>query len=630
MKKSTLALLIVLLTALGAGMAQARTPKAAAPPDAASAAPAPAESAPGASDHSDSDERSGSSWDDEAERAEAQSQSADEPATARRHRHHDSGNDIVNIGSDSDLPRGEHADSVVAILGSTSVEGETDDAVSVLGNTRVTGSAHDSAVAVLGNVYVDGAVDGDVVAVLGNVELGPGAVVGHDAVAVGGTVHRDAAAIVRGDVQTVGGSIGGFDRLHTWFSHCLLYGRPLALADGLGWAWGCALLFLGLYLGLALLFRDALTRCVETFETRPGITVVAALLTVLLIPVLFGLLFITVIGIAAIPFVAFGLVCAGLFGKAVMLAWLGRRCLSKGGNPTLNHPAAAVLIGGLIVLALYVIPVLGFLVYQVLGLLGLGAVACTLIGNVRARREPRATGGTLDGTLRGPAYGGGPASPGPAYGGGPASPGPASGGPAYRGPASPGAAPGAAGTQVPGGARAAEAPGGVFAAASTAEAASGGIPPADAVPPAGGTPAAGAAPAAAPAAPLITAALPRAGFWIRMLALLLDALLVGFLAHLLHQSSNLELVLLAVYGAIMWMLRGSTIGGIVFDLQVVRLDGRPIDWETAIVRALGCFLSLAVAGLGFFWIAFDRGRQGWHDKIAGTAVVRVAKGVPLI
>jgi uncharacterized RDD family membrane protein YckC len=115
-----------------------------------------------------------------------------------------------------------------------------------------------------------------------------------------------------------------------------------------------------------------------------------------------------------------------------------------------------------------------------------------------------------------------------------------------------------------------------------------------------------------------------------MTALLIDALLVGLLMGILHHIFNMELVVLAVYGAIMWKLRGSTIGGIVFDLQVVRLDGRPIDWETAIVRALSCFLSLVVAGLGFFWIAFDPGRQAWHDKIAGTAVVRVAKGVPLV
>jgi uncharacterized RDD family membrane protein YckC len=71
-------------------------------------------------------------------------------------------------------------------------------------------------------------------------------------------------------------------------------------------------------------------------------------------------------------------------------------------------------------------------------------------------------------------------------------------------------------------------------------------------------------------------------------------------------------------------------GGTVFDLRVVRLDGRQIDWETAIIHALSCFLSLAVAGLGFFWIAFDDAHQAWHDKIAGTVVVRVPKGVPLL
>jgi uncharacterized RDD family membrane protein YckC len=62
----------------------------------------------------------------------------------------------------------------------------------------------------------------------------------------------------------------------------------------------------------------------------------------------------------------------------------------------------------------------------------------------------------------------------------------------------------------------------------------------------------------------------------------------------------------------------------------VRLDGRPVDWGTSIVRALSCFLSLVVLGLGFIWIAVDRDRQAWHDKIAGTVVVRPPKGVSLI
>ncbi len=63
---------------------------------------------------------------------------------------------------------------------------------------------------------------------------------------------------------------------------------------------------------------------------------------------------------------------------------------------------------------------------------------------------------------------------------------------------------------------------------------------------------------------------------------------------------------------------------------MVRLDDRPVDWTVAIVRALGGFLSLFVAGLGFIWVAFDPERQSWHDKIAGTTVVHVPKGTPLV
>jgi uncharacterized RDD family membrane protein YckC len=113
-------------------------------------------------------------------------------------------------------------------------------------------------------------------------------------------------------------------------------------------------------------------------------------------------------------------------------------------------------------------------------------------------------------------------------------------------------------------------------------------------------------------------------------ALLLDVVLVGILLHQVHEGPRLEMLVLAAYGAVMWKLKASTIGGIICGLQVVRLDGRPIDWPTAIVRALGCFLSLAIAGLGFLWIAIDSERQSWHDKIAGTVVVRAPKGVSLL
>ena len=141
-------------------------------------------------------------------------------------------------------------------------------------------------------------------------------------------------------VQSVGGYVPGFDWLHAWIEHCLFYGRPLALAPGLGWAWGVALTFLALYLCIALILHEGVDRCVRTLETRPGATVLAALITVLFTPVLFVLLCITVVGIAAVPFVAVALFCASLFGKAVMLAWIGRRFLGARRDGPPAHTAA--------------------------------------------------------------------------------------------------------------------------------------------------------------------------------------------------------------------------------------------------------------------------------------------------
>jgi uncharacterized RDD family membrane protein YckC len=488
-----------------------------------------------------------------------------------RHGRHES--DRVTIGHDSYLRADEHTDSVVAVLGSAISEGDAESVVAVGGNARVTGPVHDSAVAVLGSVYVDSPIDRDVVAVFGNVELGPHADVGGDVVSVFGTVTRDPAAVIHGDVDNVFDvdvsgvhGIHGVGWLDVWVKKCLLYGRPLALSPGLSWAWTLALAMLAFYAVLALMFRSTVDSCVQTLETQPGSTALAALLGMLLTPVLLVLLCITVIGIAAVPFVVMGLFCMSLFGKAVALAWLGGRISGRRPGP-LGNPALAVLIGGAVALALYVVPVIGFLVYKLLGFFGFGAVLYTMISGVRARRAANAlpSGGTVP----------------PA-----------------------GIATGAA-----------------FAAgAGTATAGAADTPPLQGA----------AAPAAAYATP-ITADLPRAGFWIRMAALLLDVILVGFAMSLLHPFGDFHIVILAIYGAVMWKLRGTTVGGIVFDLHVVRVDGRPLDWETAVVRALGCFLSLAVVGLGFIWIALDVNSQAWHDKIAGTVVVRAKKhDAPLV
>ncbi len=524
---------------------------------------------------------------------------------SRQHRHihhnwrdrHEHGNDLVNLGHDSTLPRGESADSVVSIFGSSTSDGDAGEVVSIFGDTRVTGNVSDGTVSVLGNTYVDGKIDGDVVAVLGNMEIGPHAQIDGSVVVVGGTLQRDPASVIRGDVQQVfSGDFGSVGWLRSWVRHCLLYGRPLALAPGLGWAWRLALACLALYAVLALLFREGITRCVQTFETQPGQSVLAALIAMLLTPILVVLLFVTVIGIPAVPFVLLALFCAGLFGKAVMLAWLGRRVMGSRGVGSMTHPVFAVLIGGVLVLGLYLVPILGFLVYKLLGVLGLGAVAYTVIQALRAHRAAVAA------TPRA-------ASPGPRT--------------------EPPIDPAAVRATAPAGPAAAAAPAGPASAAAAVSAAAAPNPQAAPFVASTAPSAASQAPPAAPAQLPITAALPRAGFWVRIGALLIDALLVGICLSVLGHH-HLELLVLAAYGAVMWKLRGSTVGGIVLDLHVVRLDGRPVDWETAIIRALSCFLSLAVAGLGFIWIALDPNNQAWHDKIAGTVVVRVGKGVPLV
>ena len=113
-------------------------------------------------------------------------------------------------------------------------------------------------------------------------------------------------------------------------------------------------------------------------------------------------------------------------------------------------------------------------------------------------------------------------------------------------------------------------------------------------------------------------------------ALLIDLVLVSVVLDLLRgwHGGYPHVVILAAYGGVMWKLKGSTVGGIVCDLQVIREDGSEFDWPTAIVRALGCLLSMAAVGLGFIWIAVDPGHQAWHDKLAGTLVVRRPRGSP--
>lgn len=526
------------------------------------------------------------------------------PARAARTNHD---GEKVAIFRNAHLAKGEKAGEVVSIIGSSTSEGDvTDVVVSILGNSRVSGTVGDTVVTVIGNSYVNGKVSGQVVTVLGNLELGPQAEV-NDIVIVGGQVKRDPAAIVHGSIDgpEMDSDFANLEWLHTWVDRCLLYGRPLAIGRHLGWAWMIALGFLGFYVFLALLFRGGIERCAQTLETRPGYSILVTVLTVLLTPLvgilLIVLLAITGVGLVLIPFLAAAVFFAVLFGKAVMLAWLGRRITKLFGDGPLGHAAMAVLVGGVIVLALYTIPVIGLIVYTLFDMLGLGVVVYTLILAMQ-REKPKA--------------------PAPAM---------AAAAPAAASTATPATAP-APTAAMPmrsagfGGA-AEQAP--VTEAAATpveAEAGAGAVPVPPVAPPV--TP----VPPVAPVPPVMAytaATLPRAGFWIRFAASFLDWVIIGAACGILHAGGGVPFVF-AAYCVVLWATRGTTVGGIVCGLKVVRLDDRPVDWSVALVRALGGFLSLAVAGLGFIWVAFDHDKQSWHDKIAGTTIIRLPRGASII
>ena len=72
-----------------------------------------------------------------------------------------------------------------------------------------------------------------------------------------------------------------------------------------------------------------------------------------------------------------------------------------------------------------------------------------------------------------------------------------------------------------------------------------------------------------------------------------------------------------------WKYRQATPGKMVIAARIVDAEsGLPPSTAQCIVRYLGYFLSLFAVGLGYLWIAFDRRKQGWHDKLAGTVVIQ--------
>lgn len=146
-----------------------------------------------------------------------------------------------------------------------------------------------------------------------------------------------------------------------------------------------------------------------------------------------------------------------------------------------------------------------------------------------------------------------------------------------------------------------------------------------------------------------------AGFWLRVLATIVDSLLITCLLwpllFLVPGAVVLDIpvaygdialwsqavvaavpgpvnflftwVLPAIAVIVFWILRSATPGKMLISAKIV--DARTGDYPgkaRLIGRYFGYFLSTIPLGLGLLWVAFDPRKQGWHDKLAGTVVVR--------
>ena len=146
-----------------------------------------------------------------------------------------------------------------------------------------------------------------------------------------------------------------------------------------------------------------------------------------------------------------------------------------------------------------------------------------------------------------------------------------------------------------------------------------------------------------------------AGFWIRFIASIIDSILVmiiilpifefffgrkssvstsafdsrGFTSYNFESISTLSgsgqlLYFLAVLVVVMlfWIYRSATPGKMLLGLKIIDAKtGGSITKRQGIIRYFGYYVATLFFALGFIWAGFDRRKQGWHDKMAGTLVI---------
>lgn len=131
------------------------------------------------------------------------------------------------------------------------------------------------------------------------------------------------------------------------------------------------------------------------------------------------------------------------------------------------------------------------------------------------------------------------------------------------------------------------------------------------------------------------------GFWLRVVASLIDtllmlAILVPVITLIYGKSAWLNAATMSGFSTFMfnyffpavavilfWIYKSATPGKMALRLKIVdeKTGGKPSAGQL-IGRYLAYYISIIPFLLGLIWVAFDRRKQGWHDKLAGTLVVK--------
>lgn len=142
------------------------------------------------------------------------------------------------------------------------------------------------------------------------------------------------------------------------------------------------------------------------------------------------------------------------------------------------------------------------------------------------------------------------------------------------------------------------------------------------------------APAVEPPAPVPAAAFHYMGFWIRVAAAIIDYLVISVISSLFSLIFQVgafpfqvgAFLFFPMFWLYHWLfigLRGQTLGKMAVGIKVVNASGSVPGLGRAALREIpGKILSTIAVCLGFLWVIWDERKQGWHDKIANTHVVK--------